>query len=281
MIREAGVWWIFYTNSKKDIFGFCTTFWGICHLFIGSNVQNLVTKKELIEGGWIDKYVLGLTTEEENLEVERLANLYPDIQDQINAARHKLCGNFNRKLTIPVFQSTFLSKRRIILGSSLIVIVSLAGFALMCREHFDLQRVYQSQCHKLEAEKAKLAQMSSFKREVAERSKFINSSSTERIKVKGCDATPDAEVLVFKCKHSGRMMLQVVDLPELEDGHHYEVWTQWKDSSHHMIGVIEPPIKYDSMYALSNDLNYTKLQITAVDSVNQSSHPVCMANVEL
>ncbi len=240
-----------------------------------------MTKKELIEGGWIDKYVLGLTTEEESQEVERLAGLYPDIQEQLNAARHKICGSFNRKLTIPGFQNSFLTRRRVLMGSALIVFISLAGFAFLCREHFDLKQVYNSQCEKLAAEEAKLAQMSSYSKQMTERSRFINSASTERIKVKGCDATPDAEVLVFKCRRSGKMMLQVVDLPLLPKGHHYEVWTQWEDSSFHMVGMIQPPIKYDSMYVLSSDLYHTMLQITAVDSLNQSSQALCMANVDM
>ena len=253
----------------------------IYHLVFGSNSQELVTKKELIEGGWIDKYVLGLTSEEESLEVERLAGLYPDIQEQLNASRHKICGNFNRKLTFPGLQNSFLTRRRLILGSGLVVLISLVGFTFLCREHFDLKKVYNSQCEKLAAEEAKLAQMSTYSKEVTERSRFINASSTERIKVKGCDATPDAEVLVFKCNKSGKMMLQVVDLPLLPEGHHYEVWTQWEDSSYHRVGMIQPPIKYDSMYMLSSDLNHMLLQITAVDSLNQSSQAVCMATVDM
>lgn len=240
-----------------------------------------MTKKELIEGGWIDKYVLGLTTEEESVEVERLAHLYPDIQDQVNAARNKICGSFNRKLTKPVFQNSFLTKRRVLRGSALVVFVSLAAIAFLWLQHFNLKETYNSQCEKVAADQERMAQMSTFSKKVTERSTFINSSTTERIKVKGCESTPDAEVLVFKCKISGKMMLQVVDLPMLQQGQHYEVWTQWNDSTNHMIGLIQPPIKYDSMYVLNSDLNYTMLQITAVDPVNNSSHAVCMANVNL
>jgi hypothetical protein len=163
----------------------------------------------------------------------------------------------------------------------LVVFVSLAALTFLWVEHFDLRETYNSQCKKVAADQERMAQMSTFSKKVTERSTFINSSTTERIKVKGCDSTPDAEVLVFKCKISGKMMLQVVDLPVLEEGQHYEVWTQWNDNSNHMIGLIQPPIKYDSMYVLNSDLNYTMLQITAVDPEDNSSHPVCMANVDL
>ncbi len=266
---------------KRGFWQIRTTFSGICYLLRWSNIQLKVTKKELIEGGWIDKYVLGLTSEEENLEVERLAHLYPDIQDQVNATRKKICGSFNRKLTNPVFHNSFITKRRVLRGSAFIVFVSLAAFGFLWWKHFDLKETYNFQCEKSAADQAKLAQMSSFSQKVSERSAFINSATTERIKVKGCESTPDAEVLVFKCKNSGKMMLQVVDLPALPEGQHYEVWTQWNDSTSHMIGMIELPIKYDSMYVLNSDLNYTLLQITAVDPVLNFSHPVCMAHVDL
>jgi hypothetical protein len=68
-----------------------------------------------------------------------------------------------------------------------------------------------------------------------------------------------------------------VDLPQLPEGHHYEVWTTQTDHTDRMIGQIQPPIKYDSLYVLDTALHYSSLQITDVDPVNQISEPVCMA----
>jgi len=195
------------------------------------NKQTQLTKKELIEGGWIDKYVLGLTSEAESSEVERLASLYPEVQEQINLSRNKICGNFNRNLTQPALRHSFLTKRRMMLGSAAIVFLALAGLAFLWKEHFYLKEDYNNQCAKLAEEQAKVDKMSTVSRQVSERSNFINSSTTERIKVRGCESTPDAEVLLFQCKLSGKMMLQVVDLPALPTGHHYEVWAKHADST--------------------------------------------------
>ncbi|HEY3387751.1 MAG TPA: hypothetical protein VGK46_14655 [Saprospiraceae bacterium] len=238
-----------------------------------------MTKKELTEGGWIDKYVLGLTSEEESTEVERLASLYPEIQEQINASRNKICGNFNRNLTRPALRHSFLAKRKVLTGSAIVVFLSLAGFLFIWSEHFSLKKTYNSQCAKLAEEQAKVDKLASVTRKSSERSSFINSGTTERIKVRGCDSTPDAEVLLFKCRLSGKMMLQVVDLPQLPAGHHYEVWTTHADSTNRMIGQIQPPIKYDSLYVLDPTMHYADLQITDVDPLNNISEPVCMASV--
>ncbi len=244
------------------------------------NKQTQLTKKELLEGGWIDKYVLGLTSEKESDEVERLASLYPEVQEQINLARNKVCGTFNRNLTRPALRHSFLTKRRVLLSSAAIVLIALGAFAFLWKEHFSLRQVYDSQCTKLAEEQAKLDKMASLSRQVSERSSFINSTTTERIKVRGCESTPDAEVLLFQCKLSGKMMLQVVDLPELPEGHHYEVWTQHPDNTDRMIGQIQPPIKYDSLYVLDNALHYSSLQITDVDPVNNLTLPLCMATAK-
>ena len=208
-----------------------------------------MTKKELIEGGWIDKYVLGLTSEAESSEVERLASLYPEVQEQIN------------------------------LGSAAVVFLALVGLAFLWKEHFYLKEDYNYQCAKLAEQQAKVDKMSTVSRQVSERSNFINSSTTERIKVRGCESTPDAEVLLFQCKLSWKMMLQVVDLPSLPDGHHYEVWAKHADNTTRKLGQIQAPIKYDSLYVLDPALHFASLQITDVDPANNSSEPVCMASV--
>jgi hypothetical protein len=239
-----------------------------------------LTKKELIEGGWIDKYVLGLTSDQESSEVERLATLYPEIQEQINQSRNRICGKFNRNLTQPALRHSFLTKRRILIGSALTVIAVLAGFGILCKEHFLLKNDYHSQCEKLAAEHAKVEQLASHSKIAAERSSFLNSTTTDRIKVKGCESTPYTEVVLFKCRLSGKMMLQVVDLPTLPSGHHYEVWAQNPDSTDRMIGLIQSPIKYDSLYMLDTALHYTSIQITDVDTINNFSEAVCMATVK-
>ena len=238
-----------------------------------------MTKNELIEGGWIDKYVLGLTSDQESSEVERLASLYPEIQEKINLSRNKICGKFNRNLTQPALRHSFLTKRRILFGSAITVFSVLAGFMFICKEHFTLKRDYHSQCEKLAEEHAKVEMLSSTSKQAAERSSFLNSSTTNRIKVQGCESTPDAEVVLYQCRLTGKMMLQVVDLPVLPAGHHYEVWAQNPDSLDRKIGLIKPPIKYDSLYVLDTALHYASFQITDVDTVNHFSEPVCMASV--
>lgn len=239
-----------------------------------------LTKKELIEGGWIDQYVLGLTSEEESAEVERLAALYPDVQEQINQARHKVCGTFNRNLTRTAMRHSFLTKRKVITGSAVVVLLVLGGFAFLCKEHFTLRKDYHSQCEKLAQEQARAAELSSVSKKLTERAKFVNSNTTKRIKLKGCDAAPEAEVLVFHCKLTGKMMMQVIDLPVLPEGQHYEVWAHHPKHLDRKVGMIESPVRYDSLYVLDTVSQYTALQISSFDPVQLTSEPVCLATVK-
>lgn len=236
----------------------------------------VLTRKELIEGGWIDKYVLGLTSEEESRQVEHLAALYPEVQDQINEARRRLCGNFNRKLTQPALRHSLISKRRTIYASAAVAILAVTGMIFLAIRHHYLKCDYTAKNERLEA---KLSQLSFVSQHFAERTQFINASTTKRIKLKGCESLPDAEVLVYQCRAKGKMMLEVIDLPALPQGGHYEVWASHPGLPDKKIGELVPPIRFDSLYILDTAMEYSLLQITKVDPELQVTEAICLAKI--
>ena len=235
-----------------------------------------MTKKEIIENGWVEKYVLGLTTEEESSEVERLATLYPEVQESINIARNKICSKFNRSLTQPALRTSFMNKRKMMALTIVLVSLFSLGFCLLCREHFSLQANFSEQSQKLAIEQAKVSQLVSFSKE---RSVFLHSPSTRRVKLKGCGDYPDAEVMVFQCVKTGRMMLRVIDLPELPTGQYYEVWSQQPNQQDLLIGQLQPPLRFDSLYVLEDNLVCSTLQIKSVDPETHQAMPVCLASL--
>ena len=236
-----------------------------------------MTKKELIEGGWIDKYVLGLTTEVESEEVERLANLYPEVQAEINQSRERICGKFNRNLTHPALRHSFLTKRRVMFVSGLVVLALLSGMVFLYKAHCLLRDSYFTQARRLADDEERLTLVSSFSKMASERSEFLHAPQTKRIKLKGCEESPDAEVMVFQCTRTGKMMLRVIELPDLKEGQHYEVWAQSPGLEDRLLGKIIPPIRYDSLYVLDTALHFNTLQITTMDPVTMQSEPICMA----
>lgn len=233
----------------------------------------------MIEQGWIDKYILGLTSESESEEVERLASLYPEVQQEINAARSRICGKFNRQLTQPAMRHSFLTKRRVLYSSGFVVLAMIGGFLFMCKKHFSLQAHYTRQCEKLAVEEAKVAELSSYTRKVSEQGNFMHAEQTKRIKLKGCDNAPESEVLVFQCRRSGKMMMRVVDLPSLGENEVYEVWARQPDQRQHLVGTIQPPVRFDSLYVLDTALHSIALQINRRLSGSASSEAVCLASM--
>lgn len=238
-----------------------------------------LTKKEIIENGWVEKYVLGLTNEEECFEVERLATLYPEIQESINITRNKICGKFNRSLTEPALRDTFMRKRRMMFLTILGVTIFSLGFCFLCREYFDLKADFSVQSQKLALEDAMIVQLGSSTLNVSEQSKFLHAPTTEKIRLKGSEMFPEAEAMVFKCKKSGRMMLRVVELPELPEGQYYEVWAEQKPEADRLLGLIRPPLRYDSLYTLDTALYSSALQIRSVDNLGHKSVPVCLVSI--
>lgn len=243
------------------------------------NVPSItLTKKEIIENGWVEKYVLGLTSEEESSEVERLANLYPEIQDNINTARHKICGKFNRNLTQPALRDTLMNKRKMMFLTILGVSIFSLGFCFLCREHFSLRADYSEQAKKLAMEEAMLVQFDSVIHSASEKAKFLHSGTTEKIRLKGSGNFPDAEAMIFKCDKTGRMLLRVVDLPELPDGQYYEVWAEQKPKPDRLIGLLRSPLRYDSLYTLDSMLYASVLMIKSIGDAQHKAEPVCLAS---
>ncbi len=239
----------------------------------------VLTKKELIEGGWIEKYILGLTSESESADVERLANLYPEVQAEINRSRSTICSKFNRNLTQPTLRHSLLTKRRVLYASAIIVVFLLSGLAFLYKAHCTLQDDYRQQSIRLADDEAQLFKMTSYSKSASEQSAFLHAPQTKRIKLRGCDITPDAEVVIFQCRMTGRMMLRVIDLPALKDGQHYEVWAQTPEEGDHLLGKIIPPLRYDSLYTLDTALHFQSLRITAMDPATMESEPICMTAV--
>lgn len=238
-----------------------------------------MTKKEIIEKGYIDKYVLGLTSEEESGEVERLALLYPEVQEQINEARNTICSKFNRNLTEPALRSSFLTKRRVMLWSGILVSLVCLGFLILCSEHFSLKQDYSVQSERLAQEKAKVSKLASFSKIVEEEADFLHALGTRRIRLKGCDKTPDAEVMIFRSVYSGVMKLRVIDLPEIRDGQKYQVWAQQPETEDLLIAELISPLRYDSLYNMDPVLHFSALQITSADPVTGKALPICLATI--
>lgn len=236
-----------------------------------------MTRKEIIEKGYIQQYILGLTSEQESAEVERLALLYPDIQERINQARNEVCSSFNRNLTKPAMASSFLTKRRVLLWSAIIISFFSIGFGVLCREHLSLVHDYDRQARQLAMEQAKVSRLASFNKVASEDADFLHAIGTRRIRLKGCGKTPDAEVMVFRCVYTGKTKLRVIDLPELKAGDKYQVWMQHPEMPDKLIGELEAPLRYDSLYALEPVHKFSSLQITSMDPATNTARPVCLA----
>jgi hypothetical protein len=235
-----------------------------------------LTKKEIIEKGWVEKYVLGLTAEDESAEVERLAFLYPELQAKINLARTTICSKFNRSLTQPAIRTTFLTRKKMMAFAVILISLFSLGFVILCGEHFSLQANYTEKAQQLAFEQAKVSQLVSYSKE---KSIFLHSPSTRRIKLKPSGDYPDAEAMIFQGTKSGRMLLRVVDLPELPEGQHFEIWAEQPQNKNELIGTLNPPLRFDSLYVLQSLPLCSKLMINSVDPVTKTSLPVCAATL--
>src|SRR4030095_7773472 len=121
---------------------------------------------------------------------------------------------------------------------------------------------------------ASIAQFSS------DRSNFMHYPDTRRIKLKGGANYPEAEAMIFHSEKTGRMMLRVIDLPELNDGQHYEVWATQPDKQELYIGRVEAPLRFDSLYTLDSLLVWSSLRLKFMYSSVNNSERICLATAD-
>lgn len=206
--------------------------------------------REYIESGILEQYVAGLLSDEENKEVDRMAEKHPEIYQEIIAIRASM-NNYSRStgrtpsseilrkaqeeilnkkvaaLRKPEETSESTSNKRfgidifkIAATVLLLVSVGLNGF------FFSEITSYRAQA--IDAEN----RLNDLSNQVS----FINSAANVKIPLNGLDVSPESYANVFINKNTRDVYIQVGKLPEPPKGHQYQLWAD-RDGHMHNIGV--------------------------------------------
>ena len=162
------------------------------------------------------------------------------------------------------------------ISAVMVSLFALAFFFLYSR-HYLLQEEFSEQSKILAREKARVTQLASMSNIEKDEASFLHAPNTQRIKLKGVENYPEAEVMIFHCEETGRMELRVIDLPNLPKGQHYEVWGHQPDKDDILLGQLMPPVRFDSLYSLEAMRNFDVLHIQSVDPYTMRTTQVCTA----
>lgn len=193
-------------------------------------------KKRFLQSGLLEQYVLGLTTEEENEEVERYARAFPDIQSEIDLLRKAVRQYAEAEVGLP--KGNKQSERPRSNHRNSVPTAPSRGqwLAAACLALFGILGLfYFYQAKSTEAELARLSgEFSTFKedcqdhqqdlRELERRLSFFQHNQTAFVYLNGTDRAPNLKVRVFWNEEEAEALLQVLSLPKQPRDKQYQIW---------------------------------------------------------
>lgn len=205
-------------------------------------------KERFLASGLIEQYVLGLTTSEETLEVERYARAFPEIQEEIDslrrameeyAAQYSISPSKNLKdkdlseLKKPQKASSpskehantgTLAFQRMRFQFAAILFLALGMVAWLLWRQSQVQAEYRqlsSEFATLRSECESLQQEYKASQKVVA---FMNGIETRVLHLKGTSFNPAAHAVVYWNEKIKNAYISIKDMPPLPPGKQYQIW---------------------------------------------------------
>jgi anti-sigma-K factor RskA len=210
-------------------------------------------KKKFLSSGLLEQYVLGLTSPEENRIVERYAESFPEIRQEIDAMR-KAMDQYALKYSIKPPRQTEprimddIDKLEAKLGgrqkkdAGILTPVqnrplnwnTLTAFILVAVLGFTTLLFYKEQTNTLDRYERLSAEFHAFKqecetagsqtREFEKIYAFLRHKHTMPVTLLGAGPAPDTEVIVYWNKEHKEAYLNIINLPAPPPGKQYQIW---------------------------------------------------------
>ncbi|MEO1021209.1 MAG: anti-sigma factor [Bacteroidota bacterium] len=213
--------------------------------------------EEYLNSGIIELYVAGMLSDEESLEVDRMAEKYPVVKQEIQSIRASLnqyakqTGRAPRPELLASIQRSFTADRRDTNSESGIAdaipepipvrrpwLRYAAAVALLLSVGLNvyLYQTLNSSNDELRTLISQNQQMAEGMNNVQNQLSFIQSASYYKIPLQGLQIAPEAYANVYLDKDTRDVYIQIGDLPVPPSGHQYQLWAE-KDGHMHNIGV--------------------------------------------
>lgn len=212
-----------------------------------------MNKEEFLQSGLLEQYVLGLTSPEENEEVERYAEAFPEIRKEIEGMRRAMeeyasqyavppPAHLKEKIIREIEEEggdvgKSRTDREAVPGAgarrsgSWAVMFSLLALALLGWLAFNnyqraerMEDRYVSLSARFDQFRTECEEQKEDLKDAARLFAFLRHGATRQVRLRGTDLAPGAETLVYLNDQESLAYLNVVNLPEPPDGHTYQLW---------------------------------------------------------
>ncbi|MEQ9264720.1 MAG: anti-sigma factor [Balneolaceae bacterium] len=211
--------------------------------------------KAYIESGILEQYVAGVLSDEENLEVDRVAGLHPEIKQEIDALRASLnnyarqSGRMPSSKILENVRSQIRSGERpdeseeevnknaeapslvrqkpkrfstFKLAASILILISVGTNGYLISE--------------LNTARNQNEEIESKVEELNDEFSFVTNISNIKIPLNGLAVSPESHADVYINQNTRDVYIKVGNLPEPPSGHQYQLWAD-RDGHMHSIGV--------------------------------------------
>lgn len=205
-------------------------------------------KERFLSSGLLEQYVLGLTSPEENEEVERYLEAFPELQAEIDAMRHALeqyameqsvppPSHLKSKIlsdiedqASPKSQKDFANRPRAGVSTWLFTTAVIAAlfFAGLSTYLYRQQIQNGKQFNQLRSEyamfKEECQEEIQRSEEMRELYAFLQDPTTQPVALQGTQAAPQAKAIVYWNEDHHHAFFNQVNLPRPPKGHQYQIW---------------------------------------------------------
>ncbi|PHN05075.1 anti-sigma factor [Flavilitoribacter nigricans] len=200
-------------------------------------------KERFLQSGLLEQYVLGLTTEEENEEVERYAHAFPEIQSEIDLLRNAVRQYAEEQIATPKInhhpylsasptaqedEEDFFTEKSAPAMSQWIMAIFLVLFAAFGFYYFSQAQRSQERLSQLNknfiAFKNDCQKEQESLQELQQQVAFYENNLTSPLQLEGTSLAPDSEVRVFWNEQEQLAVVQVFSLPDHPVSKQYQIW---------------------------------------------------------
>lgn len=217
-----------------------------------------MNKDELLRSGLLEQYVLGLASSEEVKEVERMAAIYPEVNDKIcqlqNCMEHyieehlsplsleeeRLSGDSrNKKINKHKYNGAANTHQwRWFLGLAIICVIILSVINLQLYHYQQgLRADIAGIGNRLERMNDNYDQLKIRNERLFQQYALLKDVGTKQIALNGTRFAPAAKLILYWNDEHKKSYLNIIQLPEPPAGHEYQIWANVKGEHKQMCPI--------------------------------------------
>ncbi len=229
-------------------------------------------KKHIATSGLLHEYVLGLTSDEENKEVELLLQNDPALRREVTVLKQNLLHYAKKHTPYPSSSTGTSARSRTPRARSVAKYTSLAAFAFAASILVLFYTTWNRQSAQLATLRQELASCKKSQdanQAVAQLFNQITTAGAVPVTLRGTLLAPESVSVVYWNQQKEQAFVNAAGLPAPPSGHQYQIWAD-VDGQMIDLGLIQPEQK--SLQPIQYVQRAASLNIT-IEPLGGSEHP--------